>query len=116
MQTECSAALAGKSTLNRLELSRAEPSRYHKISYDAAAIEGLFFDLFLDLRHDRGRRSPSISSSPCPRPFPIRPNTVPPTPHCALPRKADQPDSAANMSTPRQRHPEAHLPSGTRKS
>jgi hypothetical protein len=42
------AALAGKSTLNRLELSREEPTRYHKISYDAAAIEGLFVDLFLD--------------------------------------------------------------------
>jgi hypothetical protein len=42
------APLAGKSTLNRLELSREEPSRYHKISYDAAAIEGLFVDLFLD--------------------------------------------------------------------
>src|SRR6266481_1105205 len=42
------APLAGKSTLNRLELSRAEPTRYHKISYDAAAIEGLFVDLFLD--------------------------------------------------------------------
>jgi hypothetical protein len=42
------APLAGKSTLNRLELSRAEPSRYHKISYDAGAIEGLFVDLFLD--------------------------------------------------------------------
>jgi hypothetical protein len=42
------APLAGKSTLNRLELSRPEPSRYHRISYDAAAIEGLFVDLFLD--------------------------------------------------------------------
>src|ERR1700680_4822568 len=42
------APLAGKSTLNRLELSRAEPTRYHKISYDAAAVEGLFVDLFLD--------------------------------------------------------------------
>jgi hypothetical protein len=42
------APLAGKSTLNRLELSRTEPTRYHKISYDAAAIEGLFVDLFLD--------------------------------------------------------------------
>ena len=41
------APLAGKSTLNRLELSREEPTRYHKISYDAAAIEGLFVDLFL---------------------------------------------------------------------
>jgi Transposase DDE domain group 1 len=41
------APLAGKSTLNRLELSRAEPTRYHKISSDAAAIEGLFVDLFL---------------------------------------------------------------------
>jgi DDE family transposase len=36
------APLAGKSTLNRLELSREEPTRYHKISHDAAAIEGLF--------------------------------------------------------------------------
>jgi len=42
------APLAGKSTLNRLELSRPEPTRYHKISYDAGAIEGLFVDLFLD--------------------------------------------------------------------
>jgi hypothetical protein len=42
------APLAGKSTLNRLELSRAEATRYHKISHDAAAIEMLFVDLFLD--------------------------------------------------------------------
>jgi hypothetical protein len=42
------APLAGKSTLNRLELSRSEPSRYHKISHDPAAIEALFVDLFLD--------------------------------------------------------------------
>jgi len=42
------APLAGKSTLNRLELGRAEPSRYHKISYDAAQIEAVFVDLFLD--------------------------------------------------------------------
>jgi hypothetical protein len=40
--------LAGKSTLNRLELSRAEATRYHKISHDAAAIERLFVDVFLD--------------------------------------------------------------------
>ena len=31
------APVAGKSTLNRLELSRAEPTRYHKIAYDQAA-------------------------------------------------------------------------------
>jgi hypothetical protein len=42
------AALAGKSTLNRLELSRVEPTRYHKISHDGAAIERLFIDLFLE--------------------------------------------------------------------
>jgi hypothetical protein len=46
-RSDC-APLAGKSTLNRLELSRAEPSRYHKISYDEKKIEGLFVDLFLD--------------------------------------------------------------------
>jgi hypothetical protein len=46
-RSDC-APLAGKSTLNRLELSRAEPSRYHKISYDAAQIEAVFVDVFLD--------------------------------------------------------------------
>jgi len=38
------APLAGKSTLNRLELSRAEPTRYHKIAHDPSAIEALFVD------------------------------------------------------------------------
>ena len=42
------AALAGKSTLNRLELGRSEPTRYHKIGHDGAAIERLFVDLFLE--------------------------------------------------------------------
>jgi hypothetical protein len=41
------APLAGKSTLNRLEHAPLTPSRYHKIGHDAAAIEGLFVDLFL---------------------------------------------------------------------
>ena len=36
------APLAGKSTLNRLELSRPEATRYHKVSHDPAAIETLF--------------------------------------------------------------------------
>jgi hypothetical protein len=47
------AALAGKSTLNRLEHSPAEgpahaPDRYHKISHDGAAIDRLFVDMFLE--------------------------------------------------------------------
>jgi hypothetical protein len=46
-RSDC-APLAGKSTLNRLELSRPEPTRYHKISCDAAAVEALFVELFLD--------------------------------------------------------------------
>ncbi|MER9657585.1 IS1380 family transposase, partial [Mesorhizobium sp. M0152] len=41
------AAVAGKSTLNRLELSRPQPSRYHKISHAPAAIEALFVELFM---------------------------------------------------------------------
>ncbi len=41
------APVAGKSTLNRLELSRPLPTRYHKIDHDPVAIEGLFVDLFL---------------------------------------------------------------------
>jgi Transposase DDE domain group 1 len=50
-RTDC-APLAGKSTLNRLELSRAEPSRYHKISYDAGMIEAVFVDVFLDAHRE----------------------------------------------------------------
>ena len=46
-RSDC-APLAGKSTLNRLELSRPEPTRYAKIAADTAAIEALFVDLFLD--------------------------------------------------------------------
>jgi hypothetical protein len=42
------APVAGKSTLNRLELSREEATRYHKIAHNAAAIEGLFVTLFLE--------------------------------------------------------------------
>jgi hypothetical protein len=42
------AAVAGKSTLNRLELSQPAATRYHKISHDPAAIEALFVDLFLE--------------------------------------------------------------------
>ena len=42
------APLAGKSTLNRLEHGRPEPSRYARVSADAGAIEALFVDLFLD--------------------------------------------------------------------
>jgi hypothetical protein len=42
------APLAGKSSLNRLELSRPEPTRYKKLAAGAAQIEALFVDLFLD--------------------------------------------------------------------
>ena len=48
------APLAGKSTLNRLELSRSEPTRYHKVSHNPAAIETLLVDLFLEAH----RRAP----------------------------------------------------------
>jgi hypothetical protein len=44
-------ALAGKSTLNRLELhARAGVDRYHKIRPKSEAIEALFVQLFLDAR------------------------------------------------------------------
>jgi hypothetical protein len=46
------APVAGKSTLNRLELSRLEPTRYHKISHNPIAIKRLMVDLFLEA-HDR---------------------------------------------------------------
>ena len=46
-RSDC-APLAGKSTLNRLELSQAAPTRYRKIAADTDAIEALFVDQFLD--------------------------------------------------------------------
>ena len=46
------APLAGKSTLNRLEHAPDGAHRYRRIGHDAAAIESLFVDLFLDA-HER---------------------------------------------------------------
>ena len=45
------AALAGKSTLNRLELvglKEAEADRYKKVTYDEAALDALLVDVFLE--------------------------------------------------------------------
>ncbi|MGD9886108.1 MAG: IS1380 family transposase [Reyranella sp.] len=43
------AALAGKSTLNRMEHAPAGPAdRYHKIAHDPAAIEALLVEVFLE--------------------------------------------------------------------
>jgi hypothetical protein len=52
------APLAGKSTLNRLEHAPAAraPGRYHRIGHDAAAIEALFVDLFLDAHRSAPRQ------------------------------------------------------------
>ena len=44
---ECE-VVAGKSTLNRLELSKLQPTRYKKISHNPIAIKRLFVDLFLE--------------------------------------------------------------------
>ncbi len=47
-RSDC-APLAGKSTLNRLEHAPSGAvTRYHKITHDGAAIEGLFVELFLE--------------------------------------------------------------------
>jgi hypothetical protein len=46
------APVAGKSTLNRLELSKLEPTRYHKISHNPVAIKNLLVDVFLEA-HER---------------------------------------------------------------
>jgi len=51
---EC-APVAGKSTLNRLELSQLQPTRYHKISHNPVAIKSLFLDIFLEA-HERAPR------------------------------------------------------------
>jgi len=47
-------ALAGKSTLNRLELSRGSSSRYHKIHYQGPAIDQLLLAVFIEAH----RRAP----------------------------------------------------------
>lgn len=52
-RSDC-APIAGKSTLNRLELSRPEPTRYHRISHDGTAIKNLLVDLFVEAH----RRAP----------------------------------------------------------
>ena len=49
------APVAGKSTLNRLELSRLQPTRYHKISHNPSAIRDLLVDVFLEA-HGRAPR------------------------------------------------------------
>ena len=54
-RSDC-APVAGKSTLNRLELSRAEPTRYDKVTHDPAAIESLLVDLFLEAHKKRPRQ------------------------------------------------------------
>jgi hypothetical protein len=46
---------AGKSTLNRLELSKLAPTRYHKISHNPMAIKNLLVDLFVEA-HERAPR------------------------------------------------------------
>jgi hypothetical protein len=46
-RSDC-APVAGKSMLNRLELSTALPTLYHKISYEAAAIAALVVTLFVE--------------------------------------------------------------------
>ena len=42
------APVAGKSTLNRLERSKLEPTRYHKVSHNPIAIKRLLVALFLE--------------------------------------------------------------------
>jgi hypothetical protein len=49
------APVAGKSTLNRLELSKLAPTRYHKISHNPMAIKNLLVDLFVEA-HERAPR------------------------------------------------------------
>ena len=46
-RSDC-APVAGKSTLNRLELGGPEPSRRHRITHDGAAIEALLVTLFME--------------------------------------------------------------------
>jgi hypothetical protein len=61
------APLAGKSTLNRLELSRPEPTRYAKLAAKPADIEALFVDVFLDAHATPPKQISSTSTPPTTR-------------------------------------------------
>jgi hypothetical protein len=50
------APVAGKSTLNRLELSKLAPTRYRKISHNPMAIKNLLVDLFVEARERAPRQ------------------------------------------------------------
>ena len=66
-RSDC-APVAGKSTLNRLELSREIATRYCKIAHDPAAIERLLVDVFSKRTKKRRNKSSSISTrrtTPC---------------------------------------------------
>jgi len=52
--------VAGKSTLNREELSRLAPTRYHKISHNPMAIKRLLVDLFLEAPERAVDRATSV--------------------------------------------------------
>src|SRR6266446_1934012 len=55
LRTDCE-ALAGKSTLNRLEHTpRRHAAKYHKIDCDGTRVDALFVDLFLEA-HERAPR------------------------------------------------------------
>ena len=55
LRTDCE-ALAGKSTLNRLEHTpRRHAAKYHKIDCDGARVDALFVDLFIEA-HERAPR------------------------------------------------------------
>jgi hypothetical protein len=47
-RADAESALAGKSTLNRLELSTASPDRYKKILCDTQSVDQLLVDVFLE--------------------------------------------------------------------
>jgi len=71
------APVAGKSTRNRLELGRPEPTADHKIGHDPRAIETLLVDLFVNPRasaaadHPRyGKPHQGMPARPVCRPHP----------------------------------------------
>jgi DDE family transposase len=60
------APVTGKSTLNRLELGKPEPTPYHKIGHDPEAIENLLIDLFVEAHARPPRRPPPLGGQIAP--------------------------------------------------
>ena len=76
LRSDCE-ALAGKSTLNRLEHTpKRHGSKYHKIDCDGAQVDALFVELFLGA-HERAPREIVLDLDNTDPPYPVKAGSTP---------------------------------------